>query len=53
MKKRYFRPEVEHINIIAMQRLMQGTGGGLLPGNGQGDAIDPFSGSGSGAPYRY
>jgi len=51
MKKRYFRPEVEHINIIAMQRLMQGTG--LLPGNGQGDAIDPFSGGGSGAPYRY
>jgi len=49
MKKRYFQPEVEHISVIAMQRLMEGTGGGLLPGNGQNNMNDPFDG----APYRY
>lgn len=52
MKKRYIQPEVEHISVIAMQRLMEGTGGdggGLNTGSGLDNSYDPFGS----APYRY
>lgn len=48
MKKQYYQPEVEVLLVQGNKTLLQGTGGGIVPGTDT-DPSDPFGG----APWRY
>jgi len=47
MKKQYYKPEVEVLLVQGNKTLLQGTGGGGIPGGTPDDPGDGF------APWRY